>query len=59
MFAGSDGGAENWATVGPLIENCKNDMDPLAYLTDVLTRIVNVTLMISISCCRGPTESKT
>jgi hypothetical protein len=41
LFAGSDGGAEHWATVAPLIENCKNDMDPLAYLTDVLTRIVN------------------
>ncbi|WP_247385426.1 MULTISPECIES: transposase domain-containing protein, partial [unclassified Bradyrhizobium] len=26
----------------PLVETCKiNDVDPLAYLTDVLTRIVN------------------
>jgi transposase len=42
LFAGSDGGAEHWATVASLIETCKlNDIDPLAYLTDVLTRIVN------------------
>ena len=42
MFAGSDGGAEHWATIASLIETCKlNDVDPLAYLTDVLTRIVN------------------
>jgi len=58
LFAGSDGGAEHWATVASLIETCKlNDIDPLAYLTDVLTRIVNAA--ISISCCRGLTESKT
>jgi IS66 C-terminal element len=38
----SDGGAEHWATVASLIETCKlNDIDPLAYLTDALTRIVN------------------
>src|SRR3981081_176542 len=42
LFAGSDGGAEHWATVASLIETCKlNDIDPLAYLTDVLARIVN------------------
>jgi hypothetical protein len=42
LFAGSDGGAEHWATIASLIETCKlNDLDPLAYLTDVLTRIVN------------------
>ena len=42
LFAGSDGGAEHWATVASLIETCKlNDVDPLGYLTDVLTRIVN------------------
>lgn len=42
LFAGSDGGAEHWAVVASLIETCKlNDVDPLAYLTDVLTRIVN------------------
>src|SRR4051812_45253622 len=42
LFAGSDGGADHWATLASLIETCKlNDVDPLAYLTDVLTRIVN------------------
>jgi transposase len=42
LFAGSDGGAEHWATIASLIETCKlSDVDPLAYLTDVLTRIVN------------------
>ena len=42
LFAGSDGGAEHWATIASLIETCKlNDIDPLAYLTNVLTRIVN------------------
>ena len=36
------GGAEHWAVVATLVETCKiNDVDPLAYLTDVLTRIVN------------------
>jgi transposase len=42
LFAGSDGGAEHWAVVASLIETCKlNDVDPLAYLTDVLIRIVS------------------
>jgi hypothetical protein len=42
LFAGSDGGAEHWATIASLIETCKlNDVDALAYLTSVLTRIVN------------------
>ena len=42
LFAGSDGGAEHWATVASLVETCKlNDVDPHAYLADVLTRIVN------------------
>src|SRR5438477_11262815 len=42
LFAGSDGGAEHWAVIASLIETCKlNDVNPLAYLTDVLTRIVN------------------
>ena len=42
LFAGSDGGAEHWAVIASLIETCKlNDVDPLAYLTDVLTSIVN------------------
>jgi len=42
LFAGSDGGAEHWAVVASLIETCKlNGVDPMGYLTDVLTRIVN------------------
>jgi transposase len=42
LFAGSDGGAENWAIVASLIETCKlNGVDPQAYMTDILTKIVN------------------
>jgi transposase len=42
LFAGSDGGAEHWAVVASLIESCKlNAVDPQAYLTDVITKIVN------------------
>src|SRR5437764_14779152 len=42
LFAGSDGGAEHWAVVASLIETCKiNDVDPLAYVTDVLTGVLN------------------
>jgi transposase len=41
LFAGSDGGGEHWAVVASLIETCKlNDIDPQAYLRDVLTKIV-------------------
>jgi len=42
LFAGSDGGADHWATIATLIETCKlNEIDPLSYLTDVLARIVS------------------
>ncbi|MBY3349169.1 IS66 family transposase [Rhizobium laguerreae] len=42
LFAGSDAGAEHWATIASLIETCKlNDVEPLGYLTEVLIRIVN------------------
>src|ERR1700724_2459248 len=42
LFAGSDGGAEHWATIASLIETCKlNDVDALSYLADVITRIVD------------------
>jgi transposase len=42
LFAGSDAGAEHWATIASLIETAKlNDVEPLAYLADVLSRIVN------------------
>jgi transposase len=43
LFAGHDTGAENWACLASLIETCKlNSVDPQAYLTDVLTRLVNL-----------------
>ena len=42
LFAGSDGGAENWAIVASLIETCKlNDVDPYAWMADTLAKIVN------------------
>ena len=42
LFAGSDGGGEHWAVIASLIETCKlNAIDPQAYLTDVITKIVN------------------
>jgi transposase len=42
LFAGSDGGAESWATVMTLIETAKlNGVNPQAWLTDVLERIVS------------------
>ena len=41
-FAGSDSGAEHWAVVASLIETCKlTGVEPHAYLTDVITRIVD------------------
>jgi transposase len=41
LFAGSDVGAEHWAVIASLIETCKlNQVDPHAYLTDVLQRLV-------------------
>ena len=41
LFAGSDGGAARWATACSLISTTKlNDVEPFAYLKDVLERIV-------------------
>jgi transposase len=43
LFAGHDHGAENWACIASLVESCKlNGVDPQAYLTDVLTKLVNL-----------------
>jgi transposase len=43
LFAGHDQGAENWACIASLIETSKlHGVDPQAYLTDVLTRLVNL-----------------
>lgn len=42
LFAGSDGGGHRWAVLCSLIESCKlNDVEPYAYLHDVLTRMVD------------------
>ena len=42
MFAGSDGGARHWAIAMTLIETAKfNSVEPMAWLTDVLERIVS------------------
>jgi len=38
----SDEGGENWACLASLIETCKlNGINPQAYFTDILTRLVN------------------
>jgi len=43
LFAGHDTGAANWACIASLVETCKlNRVDPQAYLTGVLTRLVNL-----------------
>lgn len=42
LFAGSDGGGARWATLCSLIETAKmNDVEPYAYLHDVLQRMVD------------------
>lgn len=42
LFAGSDVGGEHWAIIASLVETCKlNDIDPQAYLADILVRITN------------------
>lgn len=42
LFAGSDEGGSNWAMLASLIETCKlNGVNPQAYFTDLLTRLVN------------------
>lgn len=42
LFAGHDAGAQNWAVIASLIETCKlNKIEPNAYLTNTLTKIVN------------------
>ena len=42
LFAGADSGGEHWALVATLIQTAKlNNLDPLAWLTDVLERIVS------------------
>ena len=42
LFAGSPSGGQHWAIVATLIQSAKlNDVEPLAWLTDVLQRIVS------------------
>jgi transposase len=42
LFAGNDGGARHWAIAMTLIQTAKlNGVEPMAYLTDVLGRIVS------------------
>jgi transposase len=42
LFAGSDGGARHWAIAMTLIQTAKlNGVDPMAWLTDVLKRVVS------------------
>ena len=42
LFSGSDGAAEHWAIALTLIGTAKlNGVDPLAWLTDVLKRLVS------------------
>ena len=41
LFAGSNGGARHWAIAMTLIQTAKlNAVDPMAWLTDVLERVV-------------------
>lgn len=43
LFAGHDLGAEAWALHASFLETCKlNSVDPLAWLGDVLTKLVNL-----------------
>ncbi len=42
LFAGSDGGARHWAIAMTLIQTAKlNGVEPMAWLTDVLERMVS------------------
>jgi transposase len=42
LFAGSDGGARHWSVAMTLIQTAKlNGVDPMAWLTDVLERVVS------------------
>jgi transposase len=42
LFAGSDSGGRHWATIATLVQTAKlNGVEPLAWLTDVLERMVS------------------
>lgn len=54
MFAGSEGGGHAAAIAYTLIETAKlNDVDPQAWLSDVLSRIADHKITKSTSCCPG------
>ena len=56
LFAGADSGGRHWAIVATLLQTAKlNEVDPLAWLTDVLERIVagHTKLTSWHRCCRG------
>ena len=57
LFAGSDGGARHWAIVASLVATAKlNGVEPLAWLTDVLERMVSGRTKAHEldGCCPGP-----
>ena len=42
LFAGNDSGGRHWAIIATLVQSAKlNGVEPLAWLTDVLERIVS------------------
>ena len=56
LFAGSDGGARHWAIAMTLIQTAKlNGVDPMAWLTDVLERVVSGRTKATncTRCCPG------
>ncbi len=43
LFAGHDDAAGNWAVIASLVQTCRlHGVDPQAYLTDILTRLVKL-----------------
>ena len=51
MFAGSDRGAENAATIMTIIETAKaNDLNPQAYIADLLNRLPDHKINTSTTC---------
>ena len=45
LFAGADSGGRHWSIVATLIQTAKlNDVEPLAWVTDVLRRMVSGTI---------------
>jgi hypothetical protein len=54
LFAGSDRGGERAAIMFTLIQTAKlNDIDPQAWLADVLARIAEHKIARLLTCCPG------